>query len=468
MKWPITLLMLFCFTSGLFAQAERYELGRRLKRFEETWNETKDAELRKKALTDLPKLTQQFFSFQFGEAGKTLENARRILLDKEDNETQRFVDSLYLVPESRLLDADNKVLKLTIKQFYSVVAEEPVEPAISFWWNGGRFANQMKTMTRWPFKWEVPMVDPKEMPENWVMDYPTRSTVGSFKKTHLTTMTISRVKNLEARLKAIKQIKDVPPIELATLKDRADLLNEMAEGFVPETDIPAGKLILEAEAIGKLGQKPYFTHEKSGQFWLSVPTEKNRRTACRLFVPEQLDKSKPVPIVVALHGAGGSENLFFEGYGNGWIVEECKKRGWLLLATRSGLGFGTAPPIPAILDQLQERYPINRQAVFVVGHSMGAGQTIAAAQEYPGQFRAVAALGGGGGVRKKDSFEKLPVFIGVGDKDFALGGARGLNKALAAAGAKAITYKEYPNIEHLVIVREALPDVFNSWDALLK
>jgi predicted esterase len=468
MKWPITLLLLLCLPSLVLAQAERYELGRRLKRFEESWNETPDADLREKSLTDLPKLTQQFFSFQFGEAGKTLENARRILLSKEENETQRFVDSLYLVPESRLLDADTKVLKMTIKPFYSVVTKEPVEPAISFWWNGGRFANQMQTMTKWPFKWEVPMVEPKEMPDNWVFDYPTRSRVGSFRKTHLTTMTISRVKNLEARLQAMKQIQGVPAIELATVKDRYDLLSQMAEGFVPETDIPAGKLLLEAEAIAKLGQKAYFSFEKPGQFWLSVPTEKNRRTACRLFVPEKLDKSKPVPMVVALHGAGGSENLFFEGYGNGWIVEECKKRGWLLLATRSGLGFGNPPPIPAILDQLQERYPIDRQAVFVVGHSMGAGQTIAAAQEYPGQFRAVAALGGGGAVRKKEPFEKLPVFIGVGDKDFALAGARSLNKSLIAAGAKAITSKEYPNIEHLVIVREALPDVFKSWDALLK
>ena len=34
-----------------------------------------------------------------------------------------------------------------------------------------------------------------------------------------------------------------------------------------------------------------------------------------------------MPVVVALHGAGGSENLFFEGYGAGHIVTECRKRG---------------------------------------------------------------------------------------------------------------------------------------------
>jgi hypothetical protein len=37
-----------------------------------------------------------------------------------------------------------------------------------------------------------------------------------------------------------------------------------------------------------------------------------------------------------------------------------------------------------------------------------------------------------------------------------------LNEALTAA--KNLTYKEYPNVEHMVIVREALPDVFALFD----
>ena len=60
----------------------------------------------------------------------------------------------------------------------------------------------------------------------------------------------------------------------------------------------------------------------------------------------------------------------------------------------------------------------------------------------------------------KAAFAELPVFVGVGEKDtLALNSARSLRKALADAGAKAVTYKEYAGAEHLVIVREALPDV---------
>jgi predicted peptidase len=185
----------------------------------------------------------------------------------------------------------------------------------------------------------------------------------------------------------------------------------------------------------------------------------------RLFVPRGLDANKPVPIVVALHGAGGSENLFFEGYGGGRIVTECRKRGWLLVAPRGGLGLGGPPPVPALLDQLAKRYPLDPKRVFLVGHSMGAMQTIDLIQKHPGKFAAAAALGGGGTVRDAKAFAELPLFVGVGEKDtVALTMSRALNKALA--GAKKLTYTEYPRIEHMVIVREALPDVFELFDTV--
>jgi predicted esterase len=186
-------------------------------------------------------------------------------------------------------------------------------------------------------------------------------------------------------------------------------------------------------------------------------------------VPKGLDPKNPVPIVVALHGAGGSENLFFEGYGDGQIVKLSEKRGWLLIAPRSGLSLvGGGPPVGEIVDELAKRYPIDPKKVFVVGHSMGAMQTIDAAQRYPGKFAGIAAFGGGGLVRKPDAFATLPTFIGVGDQDFALGGARNLKKSLESAQAKAVVYKEYEGLEHLLICREALPDAFKMFDGLFK
>ena len=54
---------------------------------------------------------------------------------------------------------------------------------------------------------------------------------------------------------------------------------------------------------------------------------------------------------------------------------------------------------------------------------------------------------------------QLPCLVGVGTSDFALGGARTLARALESAGAET-SLREYPGIEHLLVVQVALPDVF--------
>ena len=71
-------------------------------------------------------------------------------------------------------------------------------------------------------------------------------------------------------------------------------------------------------------------------------------------------------------------------------------------------------------------------------------------------------------MRDAKAFAELPTFVGVGEKDgLMLSAVRGLKKALAPA-AKKLTYQEYPHVEHMVIVREALPDVFAVFDGAVK
>jgi alpha-beta hydrolase superfamily lysophospholipase len=76
-------------------------------------------------------------------------------------------------------------------------------------------------------------------------------------------------------------------------------------------------------------------------------------------------------------------------------------------------------------------------------------------------------MGGGGRIRDAKAFATLPTFIGIGDKDFTLGGAKSLHQTLQKTGATNVRYKEYPDIEHLVIVREALPDAFAMFDEIV-
>ncbi|MBP3960667.1 hypothetical protein J8F10_36040 [Gemmata sp. G18] len=446
--------------------AQRYELGQRLKRFEQEWERHENPAARKRALAHIQKLTEQFFAFRFGDAGHALDLAGFALTsDEGPSATRQWAWSLYAVPELRVVDGKAQELTVTIHQLYVPKGDVPKSPEVQLWFTD----KQITTIKpdKFPHTLKVPL---PPLGEFAGLDRKLYFMVESGREIRRTAIGISQIADLDARLAALKKAvaswDAVDTIEKATARDRAELLTELVGGTVPETDLPAADLLKNAETM--LDGKPFFTAAKSGQFWLSVPTDAKKSVPTRIFVPRGLDPKKPAPVVVALHGAGGSENLFFEGYGAGQIVTECRKRGWVLVATRSGLNFGSAPPVPAVLDQLAKRYDLDPNRTFVIGHSMGAMQTIDLVQKYPGRFAAAAALGGGGAVKDVKAFTELPLFIGVGEKDFALTGARTLNKTLTAGGAKSFIYKEYPHIEHMVIVREALADVFKVFDERAK
>jgi predicted esterase len=238
----------------------------------------------------------------------------------------------------------------------------------------------------------------------------------------------------------------------------------LAAGYPEETDYPAHRLLVEAEALAALpAVGRYYDAAKSGQFWLIVATHKSH-SAIRLFVPPQAKEGKPLPLVIAMHGAGGTENWFFDAYGHGEIVRQCQQRGWLLVATRDNM-FGS-PHVEDIIDELAKRYPVDTKRVFLVGHSMGAAEALTVAQKEPERYAGVAALGGVGRITKVEAFRQVPVFIGCGMEDFALVPSRLITTSLRTAGLTNFVAKEYPNIEHVLIAQVALPEVFQWFEKL--
>jgi predicted esterase len=222
-------------------------------------------------------------------------------------------------------------------------------------------------------------------------------------------------------------------IEGKSLENDPDLkmLWEIANG---QTDEPDGRVGDYLAMLGASGQK--------------VP--------CRL--QRGSDSKGKQPLVIALHGAGGSENMFFDTYGAGKITALCAKRGWHLVSPRVSGRF------PAqLLESLSKVWNIDSSRVFIVGHSMGAAAASSGVDSGAIQPAAVALLGGGGAVTSPARWKDLPLMIGVGELDFGKMMASRTRPAAERAGSR-LTYKEYAGVEHLSIVQCALDDVFTWLD----
>jgi predicted esterase len=461
----LTVVTTMAFPLGSPAQESRFELGQRLRLFERALDKYTSPEARKRALAPLEKATPTFFSGQLGNAAGLLDRARLLLADKAVSDDSLWAESLVVKPSKRLLDTGARELGVKVESLYKVEAKRPenVRLRLSLLRNGEKPAAAVTAdLAAVPFRTTFPL---KKVREG---DYQLRSEIltgGAVRASG--EQTVSVVHDLPNRLATLKKgidaLEGKPRThEAATLGRLYSILCELDAGRTPETNYPAARLLTEAEAL--LVGKPYYGPARPGQFWLSLVTGPATDTV-RMQIPGAAKAGKPLPLVVAMHGAGGSENMFFDGYGDGLVAKLCAKRGWLLVTTRTPLlAFGGGPDVPRVIDALAKVYPVDTKKVFLVGHSMGAAQAVATAGRHPGRFAGVAALGGGGGFKATEEIKSVPIYVGCGERDFALNGSRNLHKALVKGGVKKAVFKAYPDVEHLTIVQLALPDVFRFFD----
>ena len=448
------------------AQAERYELGLRLRAFERHLDDVTDAKLRTAACGELDRAVQAFFRLDTSAVAKAVDAADCALTGKPWSDAVWYAHSMQVVLEERLVARGDGVVRGKLSAAYKLDDEVPALADCSLQLLLPGMAKPLIVeIDELPQAIELPL---QGVP---VGDHSLQWSIVRGEEVLVTReQGLSVAADLEARLLRVVAAADAvesllpETIETKTLPALVKLLQGMQRRRSAETILPGAQMLAEAEALAawfaKPTREPFYGGHRPGSFALRVPVGKST-IAVRLMVPEV---SKPAPLVVALHGAGGSENLFFDGYGDGRVVRLGAERNWLVVAPRLTLG---SLDVAELVRALAERFPIDAQQVMVVGHSMGAMQAVANAARTPEKFRAVAALGGGGRVRASRALQQLPFFVGVGSKDFALAGAKALHQALVSADV-ASTLREYAGVEHLAIVQLALDDVFGFFDVVIK
>ena len=217
----------------------------------------------------------------------------------------------------------------------------------------------------------------------------------------------------------------------------------------------------------------------------------------RLYVPTTWDGTSELPLAMFLHGAGSNENTYVD-QNNGLMLELAEEHGYLLVAPLGANGaygnflrlsapFGKPDEAAKLMaavtadsertNQLSERdvinvlelvlaeYPVDRDALFLFGHSMGSGGTWYLGGKYSAYWRGLAPMSGPfvqeDGYPWDDLTETL-FFVTEGTQTPSLEGSRAVRDWLSANGFQS-TYEEV-NADHGGMVPLVLPDVFEFFE----
>jgi len=247
---------------------------------------------------------------------------------------------------------------------------------------------------------------------------------------------LSVVRDFGKRLKALQTNADPTVRELAVLADK--LATSQADYDLPAiAPLFAGEQILEGTNSAN-----------------EVLVGREGKTALRAAFPEKLE-GKPT-VVIALHGATGSEHMFFEAYGRGIAVREATKRGWVFISPRAGL---TA--IEDSLSWLNKTRGIKAERVFLIGHSMGAGISL----QYKGPKPTGLALFAPAARDIAGELDGLPVYMATGKQDAFSPSSKSLSEKLAKG--RRFESKVYDPCEHLMVVAEGVPDAYRFFDSIV-
>ncbi|MGE3167208.1 MAG: hypothetical protein AB7O52_20060 [Planctomycetota bacterium] len=463
----------------LQGQELRHEVGLRLRSLESTWNDA-SAEAKQRALPLVERAVRSFFGFDLAGVAAGLDQARMRLVGEAG--PARWFDSLSVQPVPRVVPGD-RPLSLRISRVYTTSDPWPEAARLSVEAADGSGARaSFLTPVSVPLEpvtlalpWTLAAGDWTLTVQVFTGDELRRTWVD---RISVQTAVDERIDALERRLEERPRpevVTDSSAHRAATYVATARVIlarcRQVVAGSVPELPFPveadlrrAAELIARLESIesAPLTAEPVAAGD---QWW--VVAHGGKQATVRMWVPEPALGVNGVtlatrPMVVAVHGLGGTENLFFESYGAGRVVDLCRQRGWTLVAPKQPLFGGMG--LDALVHALTELVRFDPRQVFIVGHSKGAGESLAAVQRSLSCFRAAALLGGGGRVASDAELQGFPFWIAAGERDFGLSMARRTHDALLARGARS-QWTVIPNTEHLTVVADALPSVFRFFEA---
>jgi poly(3-hydroxybutyrate) depolymerase len=252
--------------------------------------------------------------------------------------------------------------------------------------------------------------------------------------------------------------------------------------FDPEKDLASAEAV--ATAV-KAKQDPFA--KKTGDFKRHYALDTaNEVLPYHMYVPTTYSGSKAFPLIVALHGLGGTEDSFFDGYEKK-LPALAEQHGYIVAAPLGyrvdgsyGWGLGNPPndattkrvqdlseqDVMQVLAHAKQQYKIDESRIYLMGHSMGGIGTWKIAAKYPDIWAAIAPFSGNGQVATIERFKHIPEFVVHGDNDptVPVSGSRTMVAKMKELGVE-VTYIEVPGGNHGSVVAPNIGNALDFFDA---
>jgi dienelactone hydrolase len=255
--------------------------------------------------------------------------------------------------------------------------------------------------------------------------------------------------------------------------------------------------------------------EKGVEIRKYVFKETNEELPYSVFVSSKVKKGTKAPLIIALRGYTGTTLTFVRGS----AVDLAEDGGYILVGVigynnRAGFGVlmpprppaapGAAPPggppvggpppgqppfvggtaetdpvkvtqyseedVMNVLAIVRKEFNIDDRRIYMMGHSQGGGGARHIAEKYPDIWAGVALLAPALFDVKLTSDSrilKVPLMLGVGDKDSLIGSVRSFGDQLKALNV-AHEYEEFPGLDHGTIIMGSMPEVFRFFPKHVK
>ena len=166
------------------------------------------------------------------------------------------------------------------------------------------------------------------------------------------------------------------------------------------------------------------------------------------------DKDKRWPLILFLHGAGerGSNLDAVKTHGPPKLVEQGKDFPFVIVSPQcpsETWWTERLDALTAMLDDVESKYAVDHNRVYLTGLSMGGFGSWSLACEYPDRFAAVVPICGGGDPRDVGRIRDIPIWVFHGGKDptVPVQRSREMVDALRKMGGR-VRYTEYPDVGH--------------------